>query len=91
MILPTCYVTFFRAPVICFVLFFSFFCSSFFFLPIFIFSGLSCCVLVSGTLALHLLYLDKLRLFGLLCLTQSVTTELVSLHDEESARALGVQ
>ena len=33
----------------------------------FLWSGLLCCVLVPGTLALHLLYLAELRLFGLLC------------------------
>ena len=39
------------------------------FIFLFLWSGLFCCVLVPGTLAFHLLYLDELRLFGLLCLT----------------------
>ena len=41
----------------------------FFFLLFFSWSGLFCCVLVPGTLSFHLLYLDKLRLFVLLCFT----------------------
>ena len=35
----------------------------------FVMSGCFWCVLVPGTLALHLTYLDELRLFGLLCFT----------------------
>ena len=50
-------------------LFFSFLVFSFLFFSRFLWSGLFCCVLVPGTLALHLLYLDDLRLFGLLCFT----------------------
>ena len=52
-----------------FVFFFSFLL---FFCPFFLFllwSGLLCCVLVPGTLALDLPYLDELRLFGSLCFT----------------------
>ena len=46
---------------------FSFFSSSL--CSLFLWSGLfCCCVLVPGTPALHLLYLDELRLFGLLCI-----------------------
>ena len=44
------------------------------------------CRTAPGTLlkALRLLYLDELRLFGLLCFTQqSVTTEFGRLQDEE--------
>ena len=69
---------YFRTPVVCFALFsilFSFSFSSSCFLFIFSFfllflswSGLFCCVLVSCTPALSL-YLDDLRLFGLLCFT----------------------
>ena len=49
-----------------------------------------CCALVPGTLALDLpTYLDSLaRFVFFLCLT--VTTEFVSLYDEESGRTLGV-
>ena len=54
----------------CFVAFFLIFFSFLFpFFPLFLWSGLFCCVLEPGTLALHLLYLDDLRLFGLLCFT----------------------
>ena len=62
-----------------FSFFFSFFfLCLFFFLSLFFFfvllssflrSGLLCCDIVPGTLAFHLLYLDKVRLFGLLCFT----------------------
>ena len=55
----------------CFALF-CFFCSLssflFFFFSFFLWCGLFC-VLVPGALVLHLPYLDKLRLFGLLCFT----------------------
>ena len=52
------------------LLLFSFFSSSFSLcFSFFLWSGLFCCVLVPGTLALHLLYLGELRLFGLLCFT----------------------
>ena len=49
------------------VLFCSLLCSAFFFFSSW--SGLFRCVIVPGTLALHLLYLDELRPFGLLCFT----------------------
>ena len=68
---PSC-ITFFRTPVVHFALFsFSifFFLLFFFCFSFFSRSGLFCCVLAIGTLALHLLYLDELRLFGLLCFT----------------------
>ena len=40
----------------------------------------------------HLLHVDELRLFGLLCLTVcDPTTEFVPLYDEVSARTLGVR
>ena len=56
-------ITFFNTPVVCFASpCFFFFLSLFFFL----WSGLFRCVLVSGTLAFHLLYLDELRWFGLI-------------------------
>ena len=59
--------------------FFLFFPSFFspFFSPFFSLSGLFRCVLVPGTLALHLLYLDELQLYGLLCF--GVTTGFASL------------
>ena len=54
----------------CFVAFFLFFPSFLFsFFSLFLWSGLFCCVLVPGTLALHLLYLDELRTSGSLCFT----------------------
>ena len=67
-------ITFSRAPVVFFALLSFYFSSSFvllffFFFPFFslyLWSGLFCCVLVPGTLALRLLCLDELRLFGLL-------------------------
>ena len=87
-------ITFFRTPIICIVLlcfFFISFLSSFLpFFP-FLWSGSFvvfsyACVLVPDTLALHWLYLDELRLFGLRVLVYSVsqqssavTTEFVSL------------
>ena len=71
-----------RTPVVCFALFYFFFFflsffvifrhfSSFIFLMFlfFLWPDLFCCVLVPDTLVFHLLYLDELRLFGLLCLT----------------------
>ena len=65
-------IAFFRTPVVCFALF-AFFVSIssflFSFFSFFLYSGLFCCVLVPGTLGLHLFYLDELRLFGLLCFT----------------------
>ena len=36
---------------------------------LFSWSGLFCCVVVTGALTFHLLYLDELRLFGILCFT----------------------
>ena len=64
---PTCRL-FFASLSFSFFFFFSF---SLFVLFLFFFSwsGLFCCVLVPGTLALDLLYLDELGLFGLLCFT----------------------
>ena len=67
-------ITFFRTPPtstcrsfwLLIVFFFNFFS------PLILWSGLFCrlcCVLVAGALALHLLYLDEMRLFGLLCFT----------------------
>ena len=55
----------------CFVSFVPFFSSIFFFfLSLFLsWSGLFGSVLVPGTLAFHMLYVDELRLFGLLCFT----------------------
>ena len=54
----------YNMPEKCFVFYFIFLFFSFF-----SWSGLFCCVLVPGTLALHLIYLDELRVFGLLCFT----------------------
>ena len=78
----------------CFVFIFLFFLLSSFFLffSIFSWSGLFCCFLVPGTLALHLLYLPCLMKCDC-CLVYSVsrvcdTTDSVSLSDE-SARTLG--
>ena len=53
---------------LCFI--FLFFSSFFLFFPFFLWSRLfCCCALVPGTLTLHLLYLNEMRLFGLLCFT----------------------
>ena len=63
-----------------FLFFFLFFFSFSFFLFSLSWAGLCCCVLLPGMLrSTHLLYLDGLRLFGLLCFAESVTTEFVSL------------
>ena len=63
-------ITFFKTPAVCFALFcFVFLFSSSSFVSLFVWSGLFCCVLAPGTLAFHLLYLDELRMFGLLCFT----------------------
>ena len=51
---------------------YSFISSLFFSLFFFSRPALFCCVLVPGTLVLHLLYLGELRLFGLLCFTTVV-------------------
>ena len=66
-----CCITLFGTRVVLLLCSFFLFCFSFFFSLFFslVWSGLFCCVLVLGTLALPLLYLAELRLFGLLCLT----------------------
>ena len=77
--------------VVCFAFFFfPFF--FFLFFSLFLWSGLFCCVLVPGTLALHLLYVDELRLFGLLCFTssQSVTREFAPLQSKMNQHGLWV-
>ena len=79
-----------------FLLFFHFFpFFSYFSFFVGLWSGLFCCVLVPGTLASNLLYLDELRLTAvrLFCFTRSLlphNNQDVSLEDEESARTLGV-
>ena len=73
-----------------FVFFYSFFS---FLSHFFLRSGLSvCCVIVSGTAAFHLLYLDELRLFGLLCFTvcDRRICILLGWRGEESAGTLDV-
>ena len=101
----SCCIIFFRAPVDCIASFsfflslysiflFSFchfFFSPFFFLTFFFFSwsGLFCCVIVLGTLPLHLFYLDELRelwLFGLLCFTAVLCDHRICLGWIISAR-----
>ena len=53
----------------CFVLFCFCFLPFLFFFYSFVWPGFFWCVFVTGTLAVHLTYLDALRLYGLLCLT----------------------
>ena len=53
-------------------------------------SALFSCVVVPGTLAIHMLYPRSIAVVFGFSLSQSVTTGFVSLQDEESALTRGV-
>ena len=87
-------IIFFRTPVVCFASFFSsllsslLFCFGHLFFMVWLVLLCSCTRYASTS---HLLYLDELRLLGLLCFTVcDTTTHSICMSDEESARTLGV-